>query len=411
MPPPILKARAEDLAVFGQAPPAFDSPLHVGRPNVGRAEAVLERIGGALESRRLTNGGPLVAEFERRVAEAAGVGHCVATCNATTALEVAVRALELSGEVIVPSFTFVATVHALRWLGLTPVFCDVDPLTHHLGPRQVEERVGPATRGVLAVHLWGRTCDVEGLEDVAARHRLALLFDASHAFSCARQGRPVGGGGDAEVFSFHATKLVNTFEGGAIVTRRADVAERARRMINFGFAGYDTVVGLGINGKMSEAAAAMGLTGLDSLEAFVEANRRNLAAYRRGLHGLPGVSLLRVPPGDHSHDHYVVVEVDAAAAGISRDELLEALHAENVLARRYFYPGCHRMEPYRSEQPGAGARLPVTEALAGRVLQLPTGTAVGEEDVAAVCAVVRLALTAARAVRERPQRVPLAAEA
>jgi dTDP-4-amino-4,6-dideoxygalactose transaminase len=411
MPPPTLKARAEDLAVFGQAPPAFDAPLHVGRPNVGRPDIVLERIGQALESRRLTNGGPLVAEFERRVAEAAGVRHCVATCNATTALAVAVRALGLGGEVIVPSFTFVATVHALRWLGLTPVFCDVDPATHHLATERVEALVGPDTCAVLAVHLWGRTCDVDALEELAARRGLHLLFDASHAFSCARAGRAVGGGGDAEVFSFHATKLVNTFEGGAIVTRRADLAERARRMINFGFAGYDTVVGLGINGKMSEAAAAMGLTGLDCLDAFVEANRRNHAAYRRGLAGLAGLSLLSAPAGDRTHDHYVVAELDAAAAGLSRDELLEVLHAENVLARRYFHPGCHRMEPYRSEQPDAGARLPVTEALAARVLQLPTGTAVEEDDVEAVCAVIRLALGSSRRLRERPLRVPLAAEA
>jgi dTDP-4-amino-4,6-dideoxygalactose transaminase len=409
MSPPILKARAEDLAVFGR-PPAFDAPLHVGRPNVGRAEAVLERIGGALASRRLTNGGPMVQEFERRVAEAAGVRHCVATCNATTALAVLARALGLTGEVIVPSFTFVATVHALRWLGLTPVFCDVDEQTHHVDPGQVEALVGPATSAILAVHLWGRTCDTEALEEVAARHRLALLFDASHAFSCARGGRAVGGGGDAEVFSFHATKVVNTFEGGAIVTGRADVAARARRMINFGFAGYDTVVGLGINGKMSEAGAAMGLTGLDSLDEFVARNRANFEAYGQGLAGLPGLRLLAADPGDRTHHHYVVVEVDAARAGLTRDEIVEALQAENVLARRYFHPGCHRMEPYRTEQPDAGRRLPVTERLADRVLQLPTGTAVDGADVAAVCALVRLALGAAARVRGA-RRVPLAAEA
>jgi dTDP-4-amino-4,6-dideoxygalactose transaminase len=411
MSPPILKARAEDLAVFGQAPPAFAEPLHVGRPNVGRPQAVMERIAGALAARRLTNGGPLVAEFERRVAEAAGVRHCVATCNATTALMVVLRALDLRGEVIVPSFTFVATVHALRWLGLRPVFCDVDAGTHHLDAAKVEGRIGPATTAILAVHLWGRTCDVEALEELAARRGLALLFDASHAFSCARGGRPVGGGGDAEVFSFHATKLVNTFEGGAIVTRRADLAERARRMINFGFAGYDTVVGLGINGKMSEAAAAMGLTGLDGRDAFVEANRRHDQAYRRGLAGVPGVSVVSARPSDRTHHHYVVLEVDAAASGLTRDALLEVLHAENVLARRYFHPGCHRMEPYRGEQPDAGAVLPVTEALAARVMQLPTGTAVEAQDVEAVCAIVRTAVAAAPHLRARWGGVTVAAGA
>ena len=409
MSPPNLKARAEDLAIFG-GPPAFDAPLHVGRPNVGRPEAVLERIAAALGSRRLTNGGPLVAEFERRVAQAAGVPHCVATCNATTALQVAARALDLRGEVIVPAFTFVATVHALRWIGLTPVFCDVDERTHHLDPDEVESRVGPATSAILGVHLWGRTCDAGALEAIAARHRLALLFDASHAFSCARDGRRVGGAGDAEVFSFHATKLVNTFEGGAIVTRRADLAARARRMINFGFAGYDTVVELGVNGKMSEPAAAMGLAGLDALPEFLARNRANDAAYRRGLAGLPGIRVLAAGPGERTHHHYVVVEVDGRA-GLGRDELLETLHAENVLARRYFYPGCHRMEPYRTEQPEAGRMLPVTERLADRVLQLPTGTAVSVSDVEAVCALVRLAVRSVPRLRRRAARIPLAAEA
>jgi dTDP-4-amino-4,6-dideoxygalactose transaminase len=395
---PCVKSRIEELAVF-DGPPAFREPLHVGRPNVGRTDRLLERIRDVVEGLRLTNNGPLLSEFEARVADLAGVRHCVATCNGTLALQVAARALGLRGEVIVPSFTFVATVHALRWQGLTPVFCDVDPATHNIDPRRIEALITPRTTGIVGVHLWGRPCEIEALAPIAARHGLVLLFDASHAFGCSRGGRMVGGFGDAEVFSFHATKFLNTFEGGAIVTNRDDVAARSRRMINFGFAGPDDVVALGINGKMSEAAAAMGLTGLDSLDEFVAAGRRNYRLYRAALEGLPGLRVAVHDESERCNYHYVVLEVDEREAAVSRDDLVEVLHAENVLARRYFFPGCHRMEPYRSERPGLS--LPVTERLAARVLLLPTGTALGPEDVDAVCAIVRVTTTGGRAVKRR----------
>ena len=393
-----MKSRVEELAVLG-GPPAFREPLHVGRPNVGRTDLLLQRIRDVVESRRLTNEGPLVRELEARVAELTGARHCVATCNGTLALQVAARALGLGGEVIVPSFTFVATVHSLRWEGIDPVFCDVDPETHNIDPLQVEALVTPRTTGIVGVHLWGRPCPVDDLGAIAARHRLALLFDASHAFGCSRRGRMVGGFGDAEVFSFHATKFLNTFEGGAIVTNRDDIAARARRLINFGFSGYDTVVALGINGKMSEAAAAMGLTGLDSLDELVAVGRRNYRRYRTALEGVPGLRMAVHDESERCNYHYVVLALDEEAAGLTRDDLVLVLHAENVLARRYFFPGCHRMEPYRSEQPGLS--LPATERLAARVLLLPAGAALALDDVDAVCAIVRTAVAGAGALKRR----------
>ena len=341
----------EGLAVFGGGP-RFAEKLHVGRPNVGDKERLMQRISDVVDSRWLTNDGPYAREFEERIAELVGVRHCVATCNATIGLEVAAQAAGLSGEVIVPSLTFVATAHALRWIGLKPVFCDVDPLTHNIDPERVEEKVSPHTTAMLGVHLWGRPCDVEALEEISTRHGLKLMFDAAHAFGCSRGGRMVGGFGDAEVFSFHATKFFNTLEGGAIVTNDDGLAEKARLMKNFGFSGYDQVTELGVNGKMNEFSAAMGLTSLESLDEFVAVNRRNYEHYRDSLRDVPGIRLADYDEGESNNYQYVVLEVDEEEAGIRRDDLVEVLWAENVVARRYFYPGCHRMEPYHSEGPG-----------------------------------------------------------
>ncbi len=328
-------------------------------------------------------------EFEQRIAAHCEVEHCVATSNGTSALEVLVRALDLSGEVIVPAFTFVATAHALQWLGLQPVFCDVDPLTHTLDPRKVEELITERTSAVLGVHVWGQVCDVEALQAICHRHGLKLLFDAAHAFGCARDGRPVGGFGDAEILSFHATKVVQSCEGGAIVTRDPELARRARLMRNFGFEYLDSVVSPGINAKMSELHAAMGLVSLDAMGRFLEANRRNRARYREGLAAIPGIHLHEVVGQEACNDHYLVVSLDQAIFGMSRDQLLEVLIMEGVVARRYFYPGCHRMEPYASQRDPSSWGLHVTESLSGELFQLPTGTAISEMEVDAICGLIR----------------------
>jgi dTDP-4-amino-4,6-dideoxygalactose transaminase len=309
----------------------------------------------------------------------------VAVCNATVGLELMARAAGVDGEVIVPSLTFVASAHALRWIGLTPVFCDVDPETHNIDPAHAESLITPRTSAILGVHLWGRPCDTTALADLARRHGLRLLFDAAHAFSCSHEGRMIGGFGDAEVFSFHGTKFFNSGEGGAIVTDDDEIAEAARRMRNFGFASHDEVLEIGTNGKMNELAAAMGLTSFESLETFIETNRRHYRHYERELTSLPGIKLARYGADERRNFQYVVLEVDEAAAGISRDAVVDVLKAEGVLARRYFYPGCHRMSPYAD----AGVRLPHSERLSEQLLALPTGTAVDDVTVAAVCALMR----------------------
>ena len=203
----------KQLAVFS-GKPTFSTKLHVGRPNIGDREVLLNRINSLLDRRWLSNNGPYVQEFEQKIAEKISVKHCIAMCNATIALEIAIRALEFKGEVIVPSFTFVATAHALQWQEITPVFCDIDPKTHNIDPDCIEELITPRTTGIIGVHIWGRPCEITALEEIADRHSLKLLFDAAHAFGCSYKGKLIGNFGDAEVFSFHATKFFNTFEGG-----------------------------------------------------------------------------------------------------------------------------------------------------------------------------------------------------
>lgn len=395
-----MKQSVEQLALLGGAP-AFAEKLHVGRPNIGDRARLMARIEDMLDRRWLSNNGPFVQELERRIAEMVGVRHCVAMCNATVALEIAIRALGMSGEVIVPSYTFVATPHALQWQQITPVFCDVDPRTHNIDPDRVEALITPRTSGVVGVHVWGTPCDVDALAEIAERRGLRLLYDAAHAFGCSYRGRMIGSFGDAEVFSFHATKFFNSFEGGAVTTDDDELARKLRLMKNFGFVNYDQVDYIGTNGKMSEIAAAMGLTSLESMDDFVAVNRRNYRRYREGLADLPGVRMIAHDQTERHNFQYIVLEIDEAATGIGRDLLVRLLWAENVLARRYFYPGCHRMEPYRSYFPHAGLLLPETEALCGRALQLPTGTAVGEPEIDAICAIVRLAIARGGEIRQR----------
>ncbi len=387
-----MKKTVDDLAILGGSP-SFDAPLHVGRPNFGDRKRLLERINDMLDRKWLSNNGPYVQEFEQRVADMIGVKHCIALCNGTIALEIAIRALELKGEVILPAFTFVATAHALQWQEITPVFCDIDPGTHTIDPTCIEKMITPRTTGIIGVNIWGRPCNIEALEKIAAAHQLKLLFDSAHGFGNSCGGRMLGSFGNAEIFSFHPTKFFNTSEGGAVVTNDDALAKKIRLMKNFGFSGYvDDVIYVGTNGKMNEFSALTGLTNLESITEFISVNRENYESYALELRNIPGISLIVYDNTEKCNYQYIVLEVDEAKTGISRDQLVEILRAENVLARRYFYPGCHKMEPYRSYFPHAGLVLPQTERLVQRVLSLPTGTAVSLDEIQKICQILRVAI-------------------
>ena len=366
----------------------FTDKVVVGRPNLGSRSQFFARVNEILDRKWLSNHGPVVEEFEAKVAQYLGVKHAVSVCNATLGLQVAIRAMDLSGEVIVPSFTFIATPHALQWQGVKPVFCDINPRTHNIDPDGIQKLVTNKTSGILGVHIWGRACDTAGLQNVAGQHDLRVMYDASHAFGCSHEGKMIGNFGSCEVFSFHATKFINALEGGVITTNEDDLADRMRKMSNFGFSGFDQVDHIGINAKMNEVSAAMGLVNLEAVDQILETNLRNYERYRERIALMRGVELIEYDSAQKNNYQYIVLEVDPERARCGRDHLHEALNAENVLARKYFWPGCHRLEPYRTLQPEADSYLGKSNILAERVLVLPTGQSVDAQIISKVCDII-----------------------
>lgn len=368
----------------------FNPPLYVGRPNIGDRIALHRRIDEILDAKWLTNDGAMVREFERRVAMICDVKHAIAVANGTSAIELLIRALQISGEVIVPAFTFIATAHAVRWSGATPVFADVDPRTHTIDPKSIERLLSPKTSAIIGVHLWGNPCNVRILEKIADEHGIPLLFDAAQAFASSIHCKPIGSFGKAEAFSFHATKFVNAAEGGAITTNDDELARVLKLSRNFGFSSVDSVVVLGTNAKMSELHAAMALTSLDDMRRIGEHNEAIFRVYYRELHGLRSLRFLETPTGATTSYQYVVLDVHndkSEPDPALRDSLIKELHEENVIARRYFSPGAHRSAPYNAEP--HREPLTVTERLAAGVLVLPTGTSVSKDDAVLVSKIIR----------------------
>lgn len=393
--PTHVKSRLSDLAIFGGEPLyGRGHELHVGRPNVPDKAAVLGLIGQALDRRWLTNNGRYVQGLEARVGEHAGTRYAVAVANCTLGLQLVARAMGLTGEIIMPAWTFIATPHALEWIGLRPVFADIAPGTFHLDPKSVAWRITDRTSAILGAYTYGRRCDVEGLGEVAKPRGLRLFMDAAPAYDVNGDGRHKSFG-EAGVFSFHATKMINGFEGGAVVTNDRGLAEDVRRMRNFGFTGHgDSVGGPGINAKLSEAHAAAALVNLRYTESLKAANYERADAYAEGLSRVPGIHLYNT--GYTSNKSYIVVTV-GDHAGLSRDQLMAALQAEGILARRYFAPGCHRQPPYNAQE----WNLPHTEQAARTTLVLPTGSALALGDVQVVCDVISFMVSHAQGVAER----------
>lgn len=355
-------------------------PLYVGEPNLPDWQRFEEMFRGIFERRFFANHGPLERELDGALAEYLGVSHAISVVNGTVALMLAAKALDMRGEVIVPSFTFAATAQALNWAGLTPVFCDVEPDTHNLSARLVEPLITERTAGILGVHLWGRACDPDGLERLAQERGLKLFFDAAHAIGCSHKGKRIGGFGSAEIFSFHATKILNGAEGGCITTNDDELAARLRTMRTFHDSETRVPVALRINAKISEAQAAMALLSLEHLPENIQANRMRYFRYRELLSRIDSVAFVDHAGNEASNYQYVVIKIDRAH--VSCDEILRALVEKNIHARDYFSPGVHHMAPYRDvPQPD----LPVTDELSASLIQLPTGPSVTDADLVRVC--------------------------
>jgi dTDP-4-amino-4,6-dideoxygalactose transaminase len=391
---PDRKQTIAQLAVLG-GPPLFPELLHVGRPNILDAKEFQRYINELLERKWLSNDGPLVQELEARFAEFLGVKHCIGVANATLGLQFVVKALGIRGKVVMPAFTFIATPHAVAWQGATPLFCDVLEATHTLDPQKVREAMSPEVGAIVGVHVWGRACEIDELQAIADEWNVPLIFDAAHALGTTYKDIRVGRFGNAEVFSLHATKGINGVEAGFITTDDDSLAKELRAVRNYGFDTEGVVGGLGINGKMHEICAAMALSNLPRYAELSEHNRRLLDSYAQALQGVPGIRADRVAhrPGNH---HYAVFFADAGA-NLSRDELLDVLEAENVRARKYFWPGCHRSPPYSLQRQPP---LPVTERILDSVFQLPTGMQLDEAGAAAIASCIVEAIRGAPVLRE-----------
>ena len=348
--------------------PIFPDGLPLARPRFRDPAAIgreVERIAG---SGVLTDG-PTVRRLEERAAEYLGVRHCIAVASCTAGLMLVLRASEVSGDVVIPSFSFGATAHAVSWNGLRPVFADIDPETLTLAPDDVQRVVGVRVAAILATHLYGAPCDVDGLRDVAERHGVALFFDAAHAFGARRGGRMVGGFGAAEVFSLTPTKTLIGGEGGIIATNDDLLAERCRVGRNYGNPGDYDCRFVGLNARMSELHAVLALASFEDLEERIE--RRNVLAERcrLALGEVEGITFPLVRPEDRSTFKDLTILVDTRSFGATADELAAALAAEGVETRRYYSPPIHRMRAYRSL--GVGAELPITDIAAASALTLP----------------------------------------
>ena len=397
-----MKKQLTDLACFG-GQPLFGEKLYVGRPNLCSREKLHAALDQIFDNRWLTNDGPFLRRFEEKLQEFLGVRHCVAVCNATIGLQMVYRALgrarSARRNALMPAFTFIATAHAWEWEGGLPVFCDVDPERHLLSPDDAESRLDDETALLVGVHTWGQPCQIEKLEALSKARNVPLVFDSAHAFSNFSGSRRIGGFGDAEVFSFHATKFFNTFEGGAITTDDDALAAELRHMRNFGFSGYDQVSRLGTNGKMQEISAAMGLCLMDELDSLLETNRRNYRNYLDAFRACPGISLLQLEKPETLNCQYVVAKLAQDAPWFLRDLLVDVLWAENVLARKYFYPGCHRAAPYAER--GPAPVLPVTEDLCRQVVVFPTGTTVTPTHIQQIAESVRFLMEHADDIHRR----------
>ena len=340
----------------------------------------------------------MVRELEHEVAKLHRVKHCVLVCNATIGLQLVLKALDLQGEIITTPFTFVATAHAVMWQRLIPVFCDIDPERLTIAPDKIESLITPHTSAILGVHVFGQFCDVEAVAKIARKHRLKVLYDAAHSFQTSYKGTPVGHFGDAEVLSFHGTKLFHTFEGGAVLTNDAALAARLRLLKNFGFNGLDTVEHIGTNAKMNEVSAAYGLSMLPVIPETIARLGRLRELYRRNLSGTPGLRLFELSAEVRGNNQYLPIFVEEGF-GLDRDELWAHLWDRGVQTRRYFYPGAHLCEPYRSEMPWFKDLLPVTRRVSETILCLPCYYDLTDLQAARVCGAISEAGKNAAAIK------------
>jgi dTDP-4-amino-4,6-dideoxygalactose transaminase len=363
-------------------------PIYVTQPLLPPLEQFNGYLQRIWDSRILTNSGPLHKQLEHELCRHLGVEHIALFANATIALVTALQSLRITGEVITTPFSFVATAHSLLWNGIKPVFADIDPVTLNLDPQRIEAAITPQTTAIMPVHVYGEPCDVDAIQRLADNYNLRVVYDAAHAFGVKLGKRSVLVHGDLSILSFHATKVFNTFEGGAIVCPDARTKLRIDQLKNFGFVDETVVVAPGINGKMSEVNAAMGLLQLGHIEAALDRRAQLDATYRAELAGVRGIRCVEFRGASTHNFSYFPILVDDDYP-LDRDALYHAMRARGIYTRRYFFPLISEFPMYRGLTSAHRDNLPVAHDIARRVLCLPIYPALERDDQQRVIDVIR----------------------
>jgi len=362
-----------------------EKPILVTSPHLPPLEEFQEYLRDIWESRWLTNNGKYHRALEQALCEYLGVNYISLFSNGTLALLTALQALRITGEVITTPFSFVATTHALWWNNIKPVFVDIEAQTFNLDPEKIEAAITPQTTAMMPVHVYGNPCAVQALQEIADTYGLKIIYDACHTFGVTLNGVPVLNFGDLSVMSFHATKVYNTFEGGAIVCHDEATKKRIDYLKNFGFAGETKVVAPGINAKMNEFQAALGLLQLKYVDQAIAKRKVIAMTYREGLRAVPGISVLEDLPGVKHCYAYFPILVDQKVYGKSRDELYEDLKRHNIFGRRYFYPLISQFPTYSALESAQPGKLPVAEQVTEKIICLPIYPDLSDENIRIVC--------------------------
>lgn len=370
-------------------PESFSEPVYVTRPALPDVKAVYGKIDEIWGSQWLTNIGGQHKLFEAKLQAHLRAANISLFCNDTMALQLACQAFRLSGEVITTPFTFPATAHVLYWNNLKPVFCDIDPWTFNIDAGQLEALITPYTTAILPVHVFGYPCDIDAIKTIADRYGVRVIYDAAHCFGVEVDDQPIGSFGDISMFSFHATKIFHTIEGGALTYNDRVLKERLELSRNFGFKGEEQIVVPGINGKMNEIQAAVGLLMLDIIDAESSRRKALTQAYRQRLKDVPGIVFREDLPGVRHNYYNFVVTIDEDKFGYSRDELYRKLKKFNIFTRKYFYPLCSQLQCYRNLPSAAPDNLSVAENISRRVLSLPLYGGLEVDDIQRICDIIK----------------------
>lgn len=334
----------------------------------------------------LTNNGHYHQELEKALCEYLKVPYISLFTNGTLPLITALQALRITGEVITTPYSFVATTHSLWWNGIKPVFVDIDPITGNLDPDKIEAAITPRTTAIMPVHVYGQPCDTTRIQEIADKYGLKVIYDAAHAFGVEVNGESILNAGDMSTLSFHATKVYNTIEGGALVMHDEATKKRIDYLKNFGFAGETTVVAPGINSKMDEVRSAYGLLNLKQVDAAIEVRHKVANQYREALRDVPGIRVMEDMPGVRHNYSYFPIFIDAERYGMTRDELYFKMKENNVLGRRYFYPLISEFSTYRGLESARPENLPVATHIANTVICLPMYHSLTDDDVKRIIA-------------------------